>query len=498
MELQFHKTALPSMQLVKREIRNLEETQELRISDGMPDIGRVLGAWGQVLLRGKEWRSGSAHVSGGVQVWVMYMPEDGSGAQMVETWIPFQVKWELPELDSDGTICASCLLRSADARSTSSRKMMVRVNVGVGGELWAPAETWLYSPEELPGDICLLKQTYSVRMPREAGEKAFVLEEELMLPGSAPKLEKLLRYSLQPELIEQKIMSDKVVFRGMALLHILYRGEDGELHTWDFELPFSQYGELGSEYEQGAAAQITPAVTSMEADMDVEGRLRLKAGMIGQFLICEQSNVEVVEDVYSPQRQVTPRMETMQLFTVLDTLQQTVPAEQAVQAEGTMIDTTFCPDHPRQQQAGDSMTMLLPGQFQLLYSDNSGQLQSTVARWEGDWSMPVDNDALVMANVRPSGRPQTANDGAGILLRADMLMDAMTAAQQAISVVAGLEAGELAEPDPGRPSVILRRAGDNSLWEIAKRAGSTVEAIMDANQLETQPTPERILLIPIL
>ena len=41
MELQFHKSALPGLQLVKREVRNLEETQELRISDDMPDIGRV-------------------------------------------------------------------------------------------------------------------------------------------------------------------------------------------------------------------------------------------------------------------------------------------------------------------------------------------------------------------------------------------------------------------------------------------------------------------------
>ena len=306
MQLQFDKAALPIMKRVKREMKNVEQTQELRINDGMPDIGRVLGAWGQVILRTKEWQRVGAGVTGGVQVSVLYVPEDGKDVQMVETWIPFQVKWELPETDAEGTACVCCLLRSADARNTSSRKILVRVNVGVCGQLWEPGEVWQYTPPELPQDICLLKRMHSVNIPREAGEKAFSLEEELVLPGSAPTLKKLLHYHLQPELIEQKIISDKVVFRGVALLHILYCGEDDQLHTWDFELPFSQYGELRNEYVDDGWASITMAVTSLEAEPDVEGRVQMKAGLVGQYLICQRSELEAVEDAYSPSRKAKP------------------------------------------------------------------------------------------------------------------------------------------------------------------------------------------------
>ena len=150
MQLQFDKAALPIMKRVKREMKNVEQTQELRINDGMPDIGRVLGAWGQVILRTKEWQRVGAGVTGGVQVSVLYVPEDGKDVQMVETWIPFQVKWELPETDAEGTASVCCLLRSADARNTSSRKILVRVNVGVCGQLWEPGEVWQYTPPELP------------------------------------------------------------------------------------------------------------------------------------------------------------------------------------------------------------------------------------------------------------------------------------------------------------------------------------------------------------
>lgn len=498
MELQFHKTPLPGLQLVKREVRNLEQTQELRIPDGMPDIGRVLGAWGQVLLRSKEWRSGSTVVSGGVQTWVLYLPEEGGGVQCVQLWIPFQAKWDLPDTGQEGTVSAGCLLRSADARSTSSRKMMVRVNVGVLGELWAPTESSLYTPDQLPEDICLLRRSHSVRVPRETGEKPFVLEEELTLPSTAPKLEKLLHYRLQPELIDRKILSDKVVFRGAGLLHILYLGEDGNLHTWDFELPFSQYGELEREYGAGATARILPAVTSLEADMDLEGRLQLKVGLTGQYMICDHQELEVVEDAYSPLRAVSVQTDTVELPLVMAEQQTLMTAEQTFQTGGSVVDHVFLPDHPFVQPSAEGTELGIPGQFQLLYTDENGQMQTSVAHWEGKWTTGEDADAYVLSTACASGRPQTAFDGNGLLMSADVLADALLLSREGIPVVTGLEVSEASEPDPNRPSLILCRAGKKGLWALAKKHGSTVEQIMAANKLEAEPAPDQMLLIPVL
>jgi hypothetical protein len=64
-------------------------------------------------------------------------------------------------------------------------------------------------------------------------------------------------------------------------------------------------------------------------------------------------------------------------------------------------------------------------------------------------------------------------------------------------MVTGLQVGEISPKDPARPSVILRRAGEEALWSIAKSTGSTVTAIRDANDLETEPEFGRILLIPV-
>ena len=93
MEMQFDKIPVEYLQKLTGQHCCQEETTEVRLPDGMPDIGRVLGAWGQVIVRGKEWNGGHMAVSCGVMAWVLYVPEDETGVQSVEAWLPFSVKW---------------------------------------------------------------------------------------------------------------------------------------------------------------------------------------------------------------------------------------------------------------------------------------------------------------------------------------------------------------------------------------------------------------------
>ena len=131
MEIAFQKAEFPCLTAAVNEVQNSEQTQELRLPDGMPDVGKVLCAWGQTILRGKEWRSDSLTVSGGMLIWVLYTPEDGSECRIVDGWLPFQLRWTLPPDTREGTIRVSALTRFADARSVSPRKLMLRAGIGI-------------------------------------------------------------------------------------------------------------------------------------------------------------------------------------------------------------------------------------------------------------------------------------------------------------------------------------------------------------------------------
>ncbi len=498
MELQFQKTECTCLQQVNHAVQEQEMTQEVRISDGMPDIGRVLGAWGQCILRGKEWRSGEMAVSGGVTVWVLYLPEEGGLPQCVETWLPFQMQWDIPEGNRDGIILTQCQIRSVDARHVSARRLMVRGVISVMAASLLDDHIPVYTPGELPDDVQLLTETYPMELPREAGEKAFSLEEQIPVPGNCPIPEQRMYYTLQPVVLEKKVMGSKLIFRGEARVHTLYLGQDGMLHCWDFSVPFSQYTQLERDYGEMASAWVLPAVTALELDLHTDGTLDMKAGICCQYVICDRELLTVSADAYSPVRQIEVQQQMLRLPVILQSQQQALQAEATAQVSGMQaVDTVFYPTHPQLRRVDGELEVTLRGQFQMLCYDENGELQSAAPQWEAGIMLPMDEDGGMYCTVL-AGQPQAVMLGADANLRCPVTADMLSVGGKGIPMLTGLEAGEPVQPDPERPSLILRRAGTDSLWTVAKESGSTVDAIRSANKLTQDPEPGQILLVPVV
>lgn len=499
MELQFEKRLCRCLETVIREVQNQEQTREIKLPEGMPDVGTVIGAWGQVIVRGKEWRGDSVAVSGGIMAWVLYTPEDAGPVRCLDAWIPFQMKWNLPRESREGELRIQCLLRSADARSVSPRKIMVRCSVAAQIQALTPMEAELWEPEKIPADVELLKNTYPVRLPRETGEKAFLLDEELDFPDSGPAPQKLLFGTLHPKISEKKVMSNKVVFRGTGNLRVLYCAEDGRVCSRSFELPFSQLAELTGEYSPEAQAALALCVTNLDMELTEGGLLRLRAGLVGQYLVDDRQLLTLTQDAYSPERTVEPSVQPLLLPALLDSCQETLTGEAAVNADGAQLaDAVFLPDFPRQRLTDTGITLEMTGQFQLLYYEGDGTLRGAVARWEGTHSIPQGEDCSLALDMPVSQCAQVSDTGEGQCVKSEITLGEEFYGGQGLTVVTALELGEPEPKNPARPSLILRRCRGEGLWHIAKGTGSTVAAIRAANGLEGEPEDGRMLLIPVV
>ena len=495
MELQFAKQDLNCLNRVLWEGKNQEQTLEIKLSDPMPDVGKVLGAWGQPLLRSKEWRGSGMSVSGGIQTWVLYKAEDGSGIRVVDGWIPFQIRWEFPQTQRDGAMRVSCMLRNMDARITSSRKIMVRGVVSVLAEALEPVRRELIVAEGLPEDVQLLRKRYPVCMPRESGEKNVSMEEEFQLPGGIGDGCKVLFCTVQPELNDKKIMGDKVVFRGAMLFHGMVRCADGSLQTFDREVAFSQYAELEREYDDSAEADVMLAVTDLETELAESGILRVEAALTGQYVVYDRTLLEVVEDAYSLERDVQLQTQSLSLPAVLELRRETVKACQRMEGDpGNVLDVSVMTGHPQVRGRSQEWETELSGSFQIVSVDESGELQSQIIRWENTMTDPAADAVRLLSCGSLSGHAYCEEN----MAKGDIALELLAVTETEIPMVTGLTLGEKKQPDPGKPSLILSNLGQESLWSLAKRCGSTVEALEKANGLQTEPEADRMLLIPVL
>jgi len=496
-EYNFERKTLSCLDTALRQIQNSEQTIEMKLPEGMPDVGQVLMAWGQAVLRSKEWHEDTVQFSGGVMVSVLYAPEDGSVEQCMQGWIPFQMRWDLPENTPEGTLRLRCLTRFVDARSTSPRKILVRAGMAAMAEAFTPKEVTAAVPPELSEKVALLENTYPVRWMKEAGEKVFRLEEELYLPDSAPKIGQLITWRVNPRITDQRVLTDKAVLRGNANLHILYRSEEGQLHSWDFEVPFSQYTDLRGEYGGEARLDIVLMPTSLEVELLENGNLDFRGGMTAQYAISEKQPLTVVEDAYSPSWELEVSREEMIPPVVLENRRENIYGEQGISAAANVTaDIQFLQDFPRQRRMENGVELENSGQLQVLYYGEDGRLHGSASRWEGKQTIPADENSQIIAV--PMGAEAQAITGSGkILAKLEMPVELTTVANQRVDMVTGVELKQQKQPDPSRPSLILRRAGNDRLWDIAKASNSTMEAIRQANGLTGEPVPGQMLLIPV-
>ena len=497
MEGIFERKTIDCLQPALRQVQNSEQTMEMKLPEGMPDVGQVLTAWGQPILRSKEWRNDEVQFSGGMMVWVLYAPENGTQEQCVQGWIPFQMRWDLPENTPEGCLRLRCLPRFVDGRSTSPRKILVRAGMAAMAEAFVPESSQAAVAKQRPEGIALLENTYPLRFMKEAGEKAFQMEEKLYLPDSVPKIGQLLHWRLSPRITDQRVLADKMVFKGNGNLRVLYRSDAGQLHSWDFELPFSQYADLREEHGSDARIDMALMPTAMELELGEAGELELRGGMTAQYLITDQEPVTLIEDAYSPSWELTVQEEDLRPSVVLENRRENVYGEQTISGNANLAaDVQFLPDFPRQRRTDEGVELAYPGQFQMLYYGEDGRLHGGSARWEGKQTIPADESSHVFAvPMMPEAQAITGNGK--ILVKAELPVELTTTAEQPISMVTGVELGQRKQPDPNRPSLILRKAGVHRLWDIAKASGSTMEAIAKANGLSGEPAPDQMLLIPV-
>lgn len=500
MELPFEKTVCRYWKQKLYELHNQEETQELRIPEGMPDVGRIIASWGQIVLRGKEWRERGLGVNGGIMVWILYHPEGGEGLQRLETWIPFQARMDMPPSDQDGCIRVQSALRSVDVRTTSSRKMMIRCAIGLLVQALVPTQTEIYVPTELPEDLEVLRNTYPMMLTKETGEKTFLVEEELELPAAVSPVQKIVYFQMEPELLDQKVMGSKGVFRGLGNLHILYWDQDDKLSSFDFQIPFAQYLDLDGDYEADAQICNLFCVTSLELDAEENGVLHLRCGLVSQYTVQDQSILDLVEDAYSPCRDVELTKQTLTIPAQLDSRLQTVELSQSISGqENTLVDRWFQPDLPRLNRQTDQTQIMMDGTFSAMMENKDGRMEQHSTKSSSEVTQAAGCTADTICFSWRKGSVGCRREGADWRVDTQIVLDLSCVCNQSMDVVTAMEVGPERAPDPQRPSVIIRSKGEEErLWDLAKRCGSTVSAIERMNKLEGEPDSDRLLLIPVI
>ena len=293
------------------------------------------------------------------------------------------------------------------------------------------------------------------------------------------------------------MLGSRAVFRGMGELHMLCQDEGEKLFAMDLEVPFAQYLDLEGDYEDGAEVSNLLCLTSLEAEPDEAGGIRVKCGMVSQYIINAPAVVRCLEDAYSPVRELELVQQELQLPAWLEEQVRQIELGERLAGDEIPVDAIFFPDLPQVTRQPGGVEIRCGGSFQTLSQAPDGSWQGKVLRTAKTENLMTECATIPCNWLR--GGAALHRDGSGWTTQQHMELKLDSICAKPMAMVTGIRASERREPDPDRPSIIVRsRKADETLWDVAKYCGSTVSAIQRLNRLENEPEENRLLLIPVI
>ena len=505
MELEFERDTIISYDTAAEVTLCQEETLESIVPDACPDILRIVDVCGQATLSGKQAREGAAQVTGMVRASILYQPEGGGGLRRMEAGLPFTCQAEAPGLTERGTVLARPRLRRAEARALNPRKVLLRVDLAVDVIACQPVEQpvccGVANPEE--GAVCQRQFQGEHYQLCTVQEKPFTFSDQIRLQSGTGEAPMLLAARVQPECSESKLIGSKLIFKGMVEVFLLLQEPGGGLTACHESLPFSQTVEAaGTDGEGDCQVEVEVASFRCEQDPADSREMDIELELLAQAQVRCHRPVTLLQDLYSTSNLMEVQCESQPLCRL---------GEQSVRPQAvrelletgemvrSVVDARLSLGQVRQAMEGRELVLTVDACVTALYLDENELVQCVQRSIPVSCRLECPEHARCSCHCACPGEVFAAPAAGGVEVRITVEFHCLTTETTPVPVVTFAQLGEARSAGEGlRPSVVLRMPSPGEeLWDIAKAHGTTMEQILQANELEEDALPAgRMLLIP--
>ncbi len=478
----------------------------------------------------------------------------------MEFSIPFEIACGGPEIENCQIADIETEIEYLETRMLNPRKLLTRCGLIIRVTGYRKKNLIYYSGAAADESWHVeqrLEKRRAILLTR-AAEREFNFSDNLILSPGRPGATELLSARVTPSVNETRMIGNKLIFKGIFNINLLYRTEDGDCDSCTGELPFSQIMDIDrrietppdtdadisaslnaksaningninaknagenninnnikSESPENAWASVRVDLTGWDIQIDgadPDGRqIAVTLYLYAMAVLREERELILLTDLYSTAYDLKYQSAPLEIVRSYDkiTRRQTVREllEIGVVVDSILLLRVDCGPVTTERD-GDAVILRTSATIRALYRDEGGAALIAERRIETGCRLEASPDCMIKARAICSEEPHGSVGERGIEIRfpVDFQIESVILSQEN-----GVTAAELNPDAPtdaiNAPSLVLRglEPGE-TLWDLAKAYNSTIEEIQAANNLnnnnlnnnlnqENAETP-RLLLIP--
>lgn len=471
------------------------------VPDVNPDIMKILDVSGYVSVTEKSIRADKVYIQGVVNMTVLYAP-DGDVMSCVKS---LSCTRDFNHaIDARGAEEGMQLTAEVDAESfnyslINSRKVNLRCTAGISIKVTRPGEFEIAVDTESDESICTDSKTIRICNATVNSENRITLCEQLEIPSGKPGIGEILKVSVFPQSLELTLMENKATAAGQVKICTLYTSaDDGSVQLTEHTVPFTETLDVDGA-EDDMEGEIEYSVSDMYSEIrdDSDGEARIIGIDLGLCAIIRGFRIQELNaicDAYSTNGSVNLESQQVNIEQLVDnttaqlTHKMSVNLPEMLPRIAQICDISANASVERISAGDGEITVFGKVHCDILYITNDGNAPlgsfSDVSEFTHTIPVPGASPGTICeAKVFTEHVSYTLSGGDSIDMRVVLGLCVRSFTDETLSSVTDIEiTGDDSSERKPCITIYFVRSGD-TLWNIAKRYRTTVEALKECNNL---------------
>lgn len=488
---------------------------DFNVPDSKPDIEKIIKTQGEVKFEEQKVNGNKLHVRGALVFQTLYISEEKARPiHSVNGQIPFDETIHMETDCNQDEVTVRVEMEDLSSGLINSRKLSVRalIHVVASADEIHDEEGAVAAEED---GIQVIFKTIDVTGIAVSKKDAYRFRDEIVLPSGKGSISELLYNEVDLKNTDIRLLADKFTVKGEIGVFFLYSSESEEtpFEYYETELPFSASIDCnGCTEEMIQNILVALGNTNLEVKPDADGEERLvsvEAVFDMTIRIYEEEQLELVKDLYSPAKNLTPVFKNVVYENLMlkNTNKAKVTGRVKINAEDPRVlqichaRGTAKLDEVTRNETGLTAEGVIEAGIFYISADDGRPLQALKAMIPFTQQIEVhDMDDNSVFEVWPEVEQVSVMmlDTEEVEVKAVLALNATIFEQQHEQFMVDVNEEpldyEMLQKMPGLIGYVVK--AEDSLWDIAKRYYTTVAAIKELNELETdQIAPGDHLLI---
>nr|WP_252187529.1 SPOCS domain-containing protein [Anaeromonas gelatinilytica] len=481
--------------------------KKIEASSGEPKIIKILNVEGDVVLENIEIHNDKVKVSGYLDMRTLYMGEEENRIYNKRDKVNFNEDILIDGINEDMKAEIIPNVENIDYRLLEDNNMEIKSVISLDGKITKSNTIDILKNVKGEKGLQVLKEKIKYNEVVGENSSTTIVKDAFELPENFPDIIDILRIDIKAFEKEVKVVEDKVIVAGEIKGNVMYLGddEDNRVKNIKHEIPFTHFVDIsGINKDMNHLVKLYSLEPSYEIKEDVNGRLRvidLESLIKIDAKIFENKEMKITVDTYSTEKKIDLSKESVSINENIGSIVNKEIIKGVLDVSDDyeiikdiynidvkpMITDTRIIDSKVVIEGISSINMLYLG-------EESGEIKTVKSDFPFKSYIDMDDiteDMNAQIDLMIEDIEYNKISSREVEVESKIKLNTSINRIKNINIVT--EAVELEdEADVNqRPSIVIYTVKNNdTLWDIAKKFDTTMEELIDVNEIMT---PDNIM-----